>query len=65
VRRYEFTPPPELLKAMNATHQARGILELFHRLDIDDDKLARYERHLRKREQAERQILEALRKDKR
>jgi hypothetical protein len=43
---------------LNATHQARETLELFHRLGIDDDsKLARYEQHVRKCELAERQIL--------
>lgn len=59
--RRDQIPPPELLKAMNATLQAREILEMFHRLGIDDEfKLARYERHLRMREQAERRILETL-----
>jgi hypothetical protein len=49
---------------MNATLQARETVELLQGLGVDhDSKLARYEQHLRKREQAERQVREAFRRD--
>ncbi len=52
----------ELREAINATLEARETLSLFARLGIDDaSKLAVYGQRLKKREQAERRILEALR----
>jgi hypothetical protein len=51
-----------LREAINATLEARETLSLFARLGIDDaSKLAVYGQRLKKREQAERRILEALR----